>query len=290
MEYDTTISLLLGVNMEKKEILNDILSVMDKGDYGEAEKLLEELKNTMKELQIERIDLEPEIGIIQASLYMNSGRMEEVFDIISKSMMIDPNNYELYYISALAKENIGDFEGAYFDYKMAIYLGKNSKDLQILKKAFNHLCSYANANEYALGKCCQKLTENRIRMHEYDKTSAFLSELLYDTNEVAAKTVLSEENMLLFMMLEIVLCERNRMQKEDFDLYNTCQRYKNCESEFKQVYGKLKLCCRRIWFGCSMEEQKKLCELLRTYPISGDMLAVIMKYSVVQDVWIDMFQ
>lgn len=276
--------------MKSKELLAEIIAELGEGDYDGAILMLAELEEYIRLECVEKSELEPEYGIVCSTILMHQEKPAEALDVIHNSLLQEPNNYELYYTSALCKEQMGDYESAYFDYKFAMYLGKDSRDYQILKKGFNHLCSYANANEYILGKCCQELIESRMELREYEETSHFLSELLYDTNEVAAKTVLSEENMLLDMMLEIVLCEKNVMEEEEFNRENTCLRYHNHVQEFKEVYLRIKMMSRRIWYGFAKQDQMELVDVLKDYPVSGDMLAVIVKYSVVQDVWIDTFR
>lgn len=216
-------------------------------------------------------------------------KYSEALQVAYTSQKTDVNNYELYYIRALCQEQMGMVEDAYFSYKMALYLGRDSSQKEVLQQGFQNLCSYAGANSYELGKACERLIVERIKNGEFSITHSFLSEQLYDTNRAAAKVVLSEENMLLFMMLEIVLCERNRLPEREFFEKNTCKGYACDVRKFIVVYRQVKFMIRRIWFGFDMDSQKVLNQLLRRYDISSDMLAVIAKYSVRQEFWKDTF-
>lgn len=217
-------------------------------------------------------------------------KYSEALHFAKECLREDVNNYELYYIYALCQEQLGLVENAYFSYKIALYLGRDSSQREVLQQGFQNLCSYAGANSYELGKACERLIQERMQYGEFETTHGFLSEQLYDLNRVAAKIVLTEENMLLFMMLEIVLCEKNRLPELEFIEKNTCKVYDCDVQKFRTVYQKVKFQIRRIWFGFDLEAQKELNRLLGEYKISSDMLAVIAKYSVRQEFWKDTFR
>lgn len=221
--------------------------------------------------------------------FVTKEKYAEALQFAKECLKTDINNYELYYIRALCQEQLGLVEDAYFSYKLALYLGRESSQKEVLQQGFQNLCSYAGANSYELGKGCERLTTERIECGEYKITHGFLSEQIYDTNRVAAKIVLTEENMLLFMMLEITLCEKNRMSDQEFIDKNTCKVYGGDVQKFRMVYQQIKFMIRRIWFGFDLDAQKKLNQLLKQYGVSSDMLAVIAKYSVRQEFWKDTF-
>ena len=65
------------------------------------------------------------------------------------------------------------------------------------------MCSYYDADSYRLGKALENLIIQRIKIHEYAVTYEFLKTFIYDTNRFSALINLTEENMLLYIMLEI---------------------------------------------------------------------------------------
>lgn len=275
---------------ELQGIFEEILTNIGNGDYDNAEILLKEFHAGMETAQVHRKDYEPEIGIVESSLLMTRMKFTEAKTVIEHSLKIDPNNYELYYAYAMCLEQLGSVEQAYFAYKLAIYFGKDSSDHNILEQGFQNLCSYANANEYELGKACERMIMHRIAEGEYEMTFRFLSAQIYDTNRYAANIVLTEENMLLHMMLEIVLCEQRNMEKKQYESDNIIKRC-NCDVyAFKSVYKEIKLMVRRIRFGLSIDEQKELNVVMKRLGVSVDVLAVIAKYTVTQDYWVDLFK
>lgn len=272
-----------------KDNMNKLLDCMGTGDYEAAAAVVNDMKHKAIAEDYNLNQLQPEWGIVCASLAMDKGDFTQAREAIESGLEADINNYELYYMLGLCYEQTGDVEDAYYAYRMAAFLGRGSQDEQIILQQFENLCSYANANAYELGKACERLVVSRLKQAEYEKTHAFLAEQLYDTNKVAANIVLAEPNMLLYMMLEIVLCEKNRLSESQFATDNTIVRYDCCIDTFNEVYKKVKLAVRRVWFGAGYEEQKWLNDLLSKHRISGDMLAVIAKYSITEACWEDAF-
>ncbi len=272
-----------------KDDMKMILDCMAAGDYESAKQLVMAVHKKAVSEHFALRELEPEWGIAVASLCMDKGDFSKAEEVLKDSLCVDINNYELYYMLGLCHEQTGRVEDAYYAYRMAAYLGRGTSDESVIQQQFQTLCSYANANAYELSKACERIVVSRMELLEYEKTHAFLGEQLYDTNKVAANIVLSEPNMLLYMMLEIVLCEKNRMSSQDFMTSNTAIRYTCRVDSFNDVYKQVKLAARRVWFGASIEEQRRLNELLTAHPISADMLAVITKYSVCEEYWEDVF-
>ena len=272
-----------------KDNMKAILDYMGNGDYESAIRLVDDIKNRADKEQYNLTELEPEWGIAAASLAMDKGDFEQAQQMLDQSLKADANNYEIYYMLGLCFEQLEDVENAYYNYRFALFLARGSADEAIIKQQYDNLCGYAPAEQYKLGKACEELVHNRLLFGEYEKTHAFLTEQLYDKNRTAAVLVLSEPNMLLLMMLEIVLCEKNHMSKEEFVKDNTIVRYACDVNVFNDVYRQVKLMARRVWFGASFEQQKELNDLLDNEKISPDMLAVIAKYSVTEKYWEDLF-
>ena len=272
-----------------KDDMKWILEAMASGDYEGARARVLSIKEDAVAKHCDLEELEPEWGIAVASLAMDEGDFAEAEKVLAISMKADINNYEIYYMIGLCKEQTGQVEAAYYAYRMAGYLGRGTADEQLIMQQFSMLCSYADANPYELGKACEEIVTCRVRLGEYERTHAFLAEQLYDNNRTAAGIVLSEQNMLLLMMLEIVLCEKKRMSEEAFITDNTILRYAGDVDAFNQVYRQVKLMMRRVWFGAGLEQQKELNDLLDREKVSADMLAVIAKYSIREEYWEDAF-
>ncbi len=199
-------------------------------------------------------------------------------------------SYEYYYYRGFCMETLGFTEDAYYAYKMALYLGKESPDYEELQKQFDYLCEHGQVKEYQLGKACQHLVERLILSRSYELAFNFLQEQLYDQNPVAARIVLSEDNMLYDIMLEITLCEKNRYEKQDFYNLNCCAIYGRNLKRFRKIYQKIKLLMRRIWFGLYQGLEEDINRLILEEEVSIDMLAVICKYSIREEYWLDAFQ
>ena len=224
-------------------------------------------------------------NILSASDKMDNGEFEAAIKQINETLLMDNNNYELTFMLALCYEQTGNIEKAYYTYKLAMYLAQGTDDREVIECEFKRLCSYADASEYKLGKALESLIADRINIGEINSTYNFLAELFNDNNKVAAMTAITEENMLLFMMLEISSCEKNNIADDNkiFNIYG-------CDyNKFKQVYIRLKFVFRRIWFGFDIKYQKELSELVKKYNVSPDMVAVIAKYSIDKPCWVDAF-
>lgn len=268
--------------------MEQILEYMSQGDYEAAGERFETVEAQLRQ-NGDAAALEPELGIVRASLKMSQGDVKTAQQDLKNSLKYDNNNYELYFSLGLCYEQMGCTEEAYYAYRMAVFLGRQTPDEALMRQQFEQLCASHGANAYALGQACQRLVTERLRLGEYERTHAFLGEQLYDCNRVAAKIVLTEENMLLYMMLEIVLCEKKRIAEQDFKRDNTCVRYQNDVYQFRKAYVELKLMIRRIWFGLSIPQQKEINSTLRRFAVSADMLAVVTKYSIRQEFWRDGF-
>ena len=224
-------------------------------------------------------------NILSASDKMDNGDFEAAIKQINETLLIDNNNYELTFMLALCYEQTGNVEKAYYTYKLAMYLAQGTDDREVIEGEFKRLCSYADASGYMLGKALESLVADRINIGEINNTYNFLAELFNNNNKAAAMTAITEENMLLFMMLEISGCENNNIADDNkiFNIYG-------CDyNKFKQVYIRLKFVFRRIWFGFDIKYQKELSELVKKYNVSPDMVAVIAKYSIDKPCWVEAF-
>lgn len=212
-------------------------------------------------------------------------RYGEALQLAWESFPKDPENYELVYDIAICEEAKGEIAEAYYAYRLAMTLCTDENDKGVIGKSFRHLCSYADTNEYALSEACGNLAEKLISCGCTDTADRFLSGVLYDRNREAAKIALSERNMVLKILTEILLCEKRRGVTEDS--------YQQCRGSYKRFFTKyqsLKRLIRRIWFGFSPEEQKELSACIKKESISSDCLAVIAKYSVPPGFLGDLFQ
>lgn len=197
----------------------------------------------------------------------------------------DTANYELVYDIAICEEALGQIAEAYYAYRLAMTLSADENDRDVIGQSFQHLCGYADTSEYALSEACGNLAERLLSNGCYDTADRFLSEALYDRNREAAKIALSERNMVLKILTEILLCEKRRGIRQDT--------YQNCQESYQMFFAKyqrLKRLIRRIWFGFSPEEQKDLSFYIKKEPVSSDCLAVIAKYSVPPGFLGDLFQ
>lgn len=206
-------------------------------------------------------------------------KVKQLFNFDNRlSCMLSDSSYENAFSYAESLEQTGKEEAAYYWYKYSCFLGKDSEDYPVLSASLNNLISYADVNEYKLGKALQELITELIIKQEYEAAKDFLSIQLYDSNKVAAKTALTEENMLLLVMLEATLAEKNHMQEKDFYKSNSCAQFGCDVYNYKNAYVALKFAVRRVWLGIDGPEcVKKACE---EFAISADMLAVVIKYSV----------
>lgn len=228
-----------------------------------------------------KIDIQDINNIItEASAYMDKGQIECAVELINKGLMQDSNNYELIFMKALCLEQEGCISEAYYMYKLAIFLSKDTEDGDIIKIEYDRMCRYSDTDEYSLGKALESLVKERIHMGEYNNTYNFLKEILYVKNKIAVDIAATYENMLLFMMLEISLCERNSGIKEEQNIF---RRYDY--ELFEKIFIKVRLALRRIRFGLAYSEQKELEVLMLKYNITGDMLAVIIEYAIDPACW-----
>ena len=85
-----------------------------------------------------KIDIQDINNIItEASAYMDNGQIECAVELINKGLMQDSNNYELIFMKALCLEQEGCISEAYYMYKLAIFLSKDTEDGDIIKIEMN---------------------------------------------------------------------------------------------------------------------------------------------------------
>lgn len=268
--------------------MRQLLDHMAAGDYESGARLLAQLEAQLQDSG-EADALQPELGLVRSALAMADGEYAAAEREIRHSLRFDRDHYELYFSLGLCYEQTGQTEAAYYAYRLALFLGRKTADEAEMRRRFEELCAHAQANAYLLGRACQQMIEFRLALGEYEKTFSFLGEQLYDQNRVAAGVVLTQENMLLYMLLEITLCEARSMSPRQFQERNSCVRYHGKAEEFYAVYRKVKLLVRRIWFGAPAVQQEELNDLIEAAQLNADQLAVIAKYSVRQEYWQDLF-
>ncbi len=209
----------------------------------------------------------------------------EALQLAWENLPEDPANYELFYDIAICEEAKGRIADAYYAYRLAMTLCTEENDREVIEKSFQNLCSYADTSEYALSEACGNLAEKLLSRGCTDTADRFLFEVLYDRNREAAKIALSERNMVLKILTEILLCEKRRGVSKDS--------YQSCHGSYRAFFAKyqtLKRLIRRIWFGFSLEEQREISTYIRKEPVSSDCLAVIARYSVPPGFLGDLFQ
>ncbi len=128
------------------------------------------------------------------------------------------------------------------------------------------------------------LTMQALLSGEYQMADQFLHKMLYESGSEAAKEILSEQNMVLKILTEVLLCEKNRGRGRD-----SFKAFARSYDAFFDCYQKVKRMIRRIWFGLDSQHQSEINALLCEMPVSSDMLAVVAKYSVPKEWWGDLF-
>lgn len=240
--------------------------------------------------------------ILKASSYMDNSSFDSALNTIQNGISISPDNYELIFMSALCYEQINEIEAAYYRYRLAIYLsardtGDSSDDTALIKNELNRMCEYTNADKYKLAVSLEQLILERIHLKEYNSTFYFLKSVLYDVNHTASRIVMTEGNMLLFIMLEICLSEQNTYNLKD----NLSDRLIDCSSKFTNifsrygcdytvfhdVYRRIRFILRHIRFGISSDYHKELTDVISQYSVTGEMLAVLVEYCIDPPCWCD---
>lgn len=221
------------------------------------------------------------------------GNYREAIRLAWEGIQNIPDNYELLYAAGIAEEELGHGENAFYLYQLALLLAKEQKkaeDEATIRESFNHLCGYADATEYRLGRAFQELLSRLFQCKAYQTANLLIMNILYHENSGISKPALTEENMLYAMMLEIVLCEERRKGAVRAAKENTALSYGNDPTRFREAYRELKFMIRRIWFGFAEEKQKELLSVLKRYPVSSDMLSVVSKYAVPPEYWGALFE
>ena len=229
--------------------------------------------------------------ILQASSLMTNSDYTKALSLIHEGLLLDNNNYELIFMNALCEEQLGHTEDAYYLYKLALFTVTDNNDKLTIQNEFNRMCSHYNANSYALGKALEHLIIYRIKINEYGTTYEFLKTFIYDTNRFSALINLTEENMLLFIMLEIWQSEQSHAAITDSQTITHLFAHEDAGlSIFHDIYYEIKHALRRIWFGIEYNHQLKICELISAYNLSPDALLILTRYSIEESFWYDAFQ
>lgn len=223
--------------------------------------------------------------ILSATACMEQGDVDEAAALIAKGLLSAHDNYELYFMRALCREQQGEPEAAYYDYRLAEYLAVGSEDEPVIHHELERMSAVSAVDTYKLGKALEQLVLEQLGLHEYNTAHGFLSRFIYDKNRYAARINLTEENMLLSMMLEIWQCEKGHIAEGQ----GVFERYGDTYTSFRDVFYRTRLYIRRVWFGFSREQQLELVSYIDEHDISCEMLAVLVKYSVHPDYWVDAF-
>lgn len=221
--------------------------------------------------------------ILKASTYMDNNEYNNALDFINTGIKLNKSNYELIFMKALCFEQLGNIEYAYYLYKLAIFMADNfnPKDATLIHNEFSRMCSYNEAIPYKLGKSLEQLIIERIKLTDYSNTFEFLKMFIYDTNRLSANINLTDENMLLFMMLEIWQSEESHPNIVNCSNIKTLFSKTDCGlTLFKEICLNTKHAIRRIWLGINKQYQNYICELISKYKISPDALLILTKYSV----------
>lgn len=140
-------------------------------------------------------------------------------------------------------------------------------------------------NSKITAKEVEELALQALGAGEYEAADRFLTQILYESSPEVGKEVLSEQNMILKLWTEILLCEQNHGIRVD-----SFRSFQGSYDGFYVAYQRLKRRIRRIWFGLDPEDQAGIRRVLEEHPVSPDMLAVIAKYSVPPGFWGDTFR
>ncbi len=132
------------------------------------------------------------------------------------------------------------------------------------------------------------LAQSAIEQGQYGAADAFLNKMLYECTPEVGKEILSERNMALKILTEILLCEerRNAAGGLHFDTWKAAGGYDG----FFACYQRIKRAVRRVWFGLSREDIENGFSALSDIEMSPDMFCVIAKYSVPPELWGDAFE
>lgn len=196
--------------------------------------------------------------------------------VINKGLQVDPNHYELYFMKAGLEEERGADEDAYLLYQMSLFLCKDAQDKEFIAQAARTFCENADTTEFKLGESLKNLILYRITQAEYQVTYDFLATFLFTDKKELGKVWITEDTMLLYMLLEITLCDKNHGVGE-----HQIAAEKFCLNEFKEKYSVIKLLVRRLWFGI-VDTGHEIVDYIIKNQISVDMFVIITKYSVPQ--------
>lgn len=214
---------------------------------------------------------EADLYIIRSTIYAGLARYDEALDSVFHGLCRYPDNYELYLIKANIHIAKGDFSLSYICYNYALYLCNNAEDSAVIREEFNYFCTHYDTDAYSLGESLADFTGFLIRIGCHEKGFEFLGRFIHTTSKEAGLVWITEKNMLYYIMLEILLCEKNKGPIQittDLDTFRT-------------LYTNMKIYVRRIWFHFPMEYQKEIVEFITNHKLSGDAVAVMAKYSVV---------
>lgn len=254
-----------------EEQINICLSA---GALDEARRLCEEWIQTGQE-GIEKY-------IYEAEILYQMGEEQKSDRLILETLQKDCNNYELYLMRAQHRQAAGDAEHASILYQLALFLCTDNQDRQIIADMAENCGTGEEISSYRLGVALEDVIRDRIRMGEVHKTSEFLGKYLFHDDQELGRIFLTENNLLLYMQLEVTLCNENTGREHDKSAV-----YRFDLATFKQHYTNLKFYIRRVWFGLP-ESMRALCSYMEKHDISVDMLVVVTKYSVPDWLFSDM--
>lgn len=159
------------------------------------------------------------------------------------------------------------------------------------KTAFDDLKAAAlridrNNTKYEISKQIEELVETNLLDGRYEDCYAFLRWLFFESAGHSKAAYLSEGTMLQYMMLEISFLEKNAADKTE----NVMKRYTASYKKFEEAYLEIKHAIRRVWFELSDVDCAYLSDVIAKYEPSPECLAVIAKYSIPEENWVEAFE
>ncbi len=273
--------------MDIHELLDHMEAAVNNRDMVGASSILSAIETEFGEAAY---GADHRYAILKAEYCYQNDLISDAVDTIKKGLNSFPKNYELYFIRAQYAARESDTESALASYYASLFWGLNSNDRDYLAEKMITYKKGSAVNQHRMNLALARLIQERMELEQYEEGLDFLKWLFFVLPSDSRLEYVSEETMLQFIMLEGTITEKAIFDEYTFRDINSCKWYHNSYEAFRNGYLEIKHAIRRIWFCLPPSEQLYLSDVVEKYSVSSALLAVIAKYSIPEENWVEAFE
>lgn len=219
----------------------------------------------------------------------NTAFIEILNAFFMRCRQLDRKDDTEYYLRAIKEQELSQNIDSYFDLQLAKLRCTNDEEQKMVQDALQKVSDIQQYDAYTASNICQTRVEECMRREEYELAQKYLELFLFSQDKTTFQLASSEENMGLYLLIEIILSEQNNTQPLQYSM-SAKAGFGQDVRVFYEVYTPLKHMIRRVWYGFDMQQQQELAAYVVKHRLSGDFIAIAVKYSTPQRYWQDILK